>query len=381
MSGVRVARRLDGIGISLTRQMFENAPPGAINLALGEPMFDTAEQIVSSGHGALDDGRLPYTSNAGLPELRTAIAAEAPGSLKAESVCVTVGATGALLGALFATVDPGDEVLVPDPGFPAYAAIASIAGAQPIRYPIPSAQGFRFSADSLQRFVTERTRAIVINTPSNPTGHVIPRAELERVAEVAEQHDLTVISDEVYREIYFGDPPASFLDVSEEGLVVYSLSKTESMTGWRLGWVVGPPELIRAVTVINQYTVTCAPTLAQRAALEAFGPTAIERARDMRAEFDRKRRLLTGLIDNELGLPYVDPEGAFFVLVEAAPRGNSLDVARDVLQETGVITVPGTGFGHQAARFLRLSFSATEDEIREGLRRLGGYRFEAATGT
>ncbi len=337
--------------------------------------------IVATGREALDSGRLPYTFNGGLAELRDSIATAAAADVTAESVCVTVGATGGLLASMFATVDAGDEVLVPDPGFASYAAMASIAGARPVRYPMPAAEGFRFSADSLRRFVTRRTRAIVINTPSNPTGHVIPHDELARVAEIAMEHDLAVISDEVYREIYFGEPPASFLDVSDRGMVVYSLSKTESMTGWRLGWVIGPPELIGAATVINQYTVTCAPTLAQRAALEALGPAATERAGRMRAEFDSKRRLMTELIDQELGLPYFDPEGAFFVLVEAAPRNNSIEVALDVLRETGVITVPGAGFGHQAGRFLRLSFSGTEDDIREGVRRLATYPFEASAGT
>ena len=368
-----VARRLDGVSLSLIRQVFEKAPPNAINLGLGEPAFATAAVIVDAARTVLETEQLRYTFNGGIPELRTLIAERAPGEHTADSVCVTVGANGGLLGSMLAAVDAGDEVLVPDPGFPTYEAIASLAGAHPVRYPMAADDGFCFSAAALQTLITDKTRAVVINSPSNPTGRIIPESELRSLAALADAHDLMVISDEVYREFHYGVPCPSFLDVSDRGLVVNSLSKTEAMTGWRIGWVVGPPEFIGAITAINQHSVTCAPTLSQRAALRALGDDAAERAAGTRADFDRRRRLMLDTIDDQLGLPRIEPDGAFFVLLDAAPGGDSLEMALDILEKTSVVTIPGVAFGQEASRFLRLSFAATEEDIAEGLRRLADY--------
>jgi aspartate/methionine/tyrosine aminotransferase len=288
-------------------------------------------------------------------------------------VCVTVGANGGLLASMLAMVDAGDEVLVPDPGFPTYEALASLVGATPVRYPLAAENGFAFSAAALRPLITPATRAVVINSPSNPTGHVIPLAELQALAELADEADLTVISDEVYEHFWYGERSPSYGEVSDRGLVVNSLSKTEAMTGWRIGWVVGPPECIAAVTAVNQHSVTCAPALAQRAAIAALSDGFDERAARTRADFTRRREIMLGLLDAEVGPPYVAPGGSFFVMVEAAPDGNSLEVALDLLEKTGVITIPGIGFGEQASRFLRVSFAASEDDIREGMRRIAAY--------
>ena len=368
-----VARRLDGVSLSLIRQVFEKAPADAINLGLGEPAFATAAVIVDAARTVLDTEQLRYTFNGGIRELRELIAERAPGEHTADSVCVTVGANGALLGSMLASVDAGDEVLVPNPGFPTYEAITSLAGAHPVRYPMSADDGFCFSAAALETVITGKTRAIVINSPSNPTGRIIPESELESLALLADTHDLVVISDEVYREFHYRVPCPSFLDVSDRGLVINSLSKTEAMTGWRIGWVVGPPEFIGAITAVNQHSVTCAPALSQRAALRALGDGADERAAGTRADFDRRRRLMLDTIDAQLGLPRVEPDGAFFVLLEAAPGGDSLEMTLDILEKTNVITVPGVAFGQEASRFLRLSFAATEVDIVEGLRRLADY--------
>lgn len=368
-----VARRLDGVSLSLIRQVFEKAPPGAVNLGLGEPAFDTAAEILDSAHRVLDEGRLGYTFNGGIAELRELVANRSPGHRGADSVCITVGANGGLLGSMLASVDFGDEVLVPDPGFPTYAAAAALAGARAVRYRMEAAGGFRFSAAALRPLITPATRAVVINSPSNPTGHVIAETELAQLAQIADDEDLMVISDEVYQNFYYGERCSSYLDVSSRGLVVNSLSKTEAMTGWRIGWVVGPPEFIAAITAINQHSVTCAPTLSQRAALVALSTGSEERAEQTRADFVRRRQLMLDTIDRELEMARIAPEGAFFVLIEAVPAGNSLEVALDILDKTEVITVPGVAFGDQAARFLRLSFAASEADITEGLGRLAAY--------
>jgi len=368
-----VAQRLDGVSLSLIRQVFEKAPPDAINLGLGEPAFATAPEIVDAALTILGTEPLGYTFNGGILELRELIAQRAPGNHTADSVCVTVGANGGLLGSMLVSVDAGDEVLVPDPGFPTYEAITSLAGAHPVCYPMSADDSFRFSVDALEKLITKKTRAVVINSPSNPTGHIIPDSELKGLATLADTHDLMVISDEVYREFYYGKRCPSFLDVSGRGLVVNSLSKTEAMTGWRIGWTVGPPEFISAITAVNQHSVTCAPTLSQRVALRALGASAEERAAGTRADFSQRRRLILEMIDDQLGLPRIEPEGAFFVLLEAAPSGDSLGLALDILDKTNVITIPGAAFGEESSRFLRLSFGATEACIFEGLQRLGGY--------
>ena len=368
-----VARRLDGVSLSLIRQVFEKAPADAINLGLGEPAFNTAPEIIETARTILSSERLGYSFNGGMLELRELVAQRAPGVHTAESVCVTVGANGGLLGSMLASVDGGDEVLVPDPGFPTYEAIAALAGARPVRYAMPAEDSFRFRTEAVAELITDKTRAVVINSPSNPTGRIIPKSELEALATLADAHGLIVISDEVYLEFYYDDRCPSFLDVSDRGLVVNSLSKSEAMTGWRIGWVVGPPEFIGAITAVNQHSVTCAPALSQRAALRALGNGADERVAKVRAEFGRRRRIMLDAIDDQLGLPRIEPDGAFFVLLDADPHGETLELALDILDKTNVITVPGVAFGDRAARFLRLSFAASESDIAEGMRRLAAY--------
>jgi aspartate/methionine/tyrosine aminotransferase len=204
----------------------EAAPLGAINLGFGEPTFDTPKAILQAAHRAVDAGRLGYTPTAGIPELRQAIADYSGSELGADSVLVTVGTQEALFATMLAWLDLGDEVLVPDPGFPAYPAIARLAGARPVSYPLSASEGFRFHTESLESRITPRTRALILNSPANPTGGIISREELRKVAELAREQQLLVISDEVYREIYFADRPPSYLDVSSDGVVVSSLSKS-----------------------------------------------------------------------------------------------------------------------------------------------------------
>lgn len=364
------ASRLDAVGISLIRRVLEAASPDAINLGFGEPTFDTPRSIVLAAHASLDESRLGYTATAGLPTLRSAIAAYSGEFLDAESVLVTVGSQEALFVALMAWVDPGQEVLVPDPGFPAYEAITRLAGATPVAYPLTAATGFRFDAQALEPLVSSRTRAIVLNSPANPTGGIIPAEELRKVEAIAARHDLLVVSDEVYREIYFDARPPSYLDVSDDGIVVSSLSKSASMTGWRLGWAVGSRERLAPVRVVHQYAVTCAPTHSQAAALAAFGEEAKRDAASFRRRLLERRDLLASLVRERLGLTPHVPEGAFYMLVEAAPGGDSVKVAMDLVERAKVIAIPGAAFGEETSRYLRLSFSVGEDTMREGIERL-----------
>ena len=366
------ASRLDGVGISLIRRVLEAAPPDAINLGFGEPTFDTPRAILRAAHETLDQGRLGYTATAGLPELRQAIAEYSGDRISPDSVLVTVGAQEALFATMLAWLAPGQEVLVPDPGFPAYPAIARLAGASPVAYPLRASEGFQFSAAALESLISPRTRALVLNSPANPTGVIIPLAELRAVAKLAAEHDLLVISDEVYREIYFGERPPSYLDVSTDGVVVSSFSKFASMTGWRLGWAVCTPERMEPIRVIHQYAVTCAPAHSQKAAVAAFGTDAQREAESFRRELGHRRDLLATLVRERLGLSPLIPEATFYMLIEAAPAGDSLRTAMELVEQARVITIPGAAFGEEASRFLRLSFSVEEQEIRHGIERLRG---------
>ena len=361
--------RLEGIDVSLIRQVFDAAPPDAINLGLGEPMFETPLPIVTAAREALDRPCLGYTPNAGLPELRVAIADAHRSS--PESVCVTVGAAEALMITMLAWLQAGDEVLVPDPGYPSYAAVARLAGARPVPYLLSADDGFAFDAARLRPLLTTATAAIVINSPSNPTGTVISYEELKQVAELAEDHGLVVISDEVYREIYFGERPASFLDVSKRGFVIGGLSKSAAMTGWRLGWVIGPAEHLWPVEMAHQYAVTCAPALSQRAALAAFSPEVSLAMQVVRAELREQRELMARLVAERLTMPFHQPTGAFYMLVQAVPPGrSSLDMALDLARLSSVITAPGSAFGEVAAQWLRLSFCGSQQDIRAGIDRI-----------
>ena len=366
------ASRLDGVGISLIRRVLEAAPPDAINLGFGEPTFDTPRAILRAAHQTLDEGRLGYTATAGLPELRQAIAEYSGDRISPDSVLVTVGAQEALFATMLAWLGPGQEVLVPDPGFPAYPAIARLAGASPVTYPLSASHGFRFSADALESLISPRTQALVLNSPANPTGVIIPLEELRKVAKLAAEHELLVISDEVYREIYFGERPPSYLDVSTDGVVVSSLSKFASMTGWRLGWAVSPPERIEPIRVIHQYAVTCAPAHSQKAALAAFGTEAQREAESFRRRLRHRRDLLATLVRERLGFSPLVPDATFYMLIEAAPAGDSLGTSMELVEQARVITIPGAAFGEEASRFLRLSFSVEEEEIRAGVERIRG---------
>lgn len=367
---VRRAARLDGVDLSLLRRVVSRAPEGAIDLGLGEAGLPPPPSLRPAIE-ALGSVEHRYTPNAGLPELRETVARYLGAAEGADAVCVTVGSEEALFAALLAFVDPGDEVLVPDPGYPSYPAVARLAGGVPVPYRMPAETGFAFSLDELERRISPRTRAIVVNTPSNPTGGVLTRVDLEGLSAVARSRDLLLVSDEVYREIYFDGRPPSLLDVHPEGIVLGGLSKAAGLTGWRLGWAAGAPERIEAVTTVHQYVATCAPAPSQRLALELLRDLDPEVFHVRRRWYRRRRDVMSALVESELGARAPRPRGGFYMLVEAAPLGDSLAVALDLLERARVITVPGAAFGEEASRHLRLSFSVEERTIREGLRRLG----------
>jgi len=364
-------KRLQGIEKSVIRQVFDRALPGSLNLGLGEPDLPTPDVIRQAAIRVINDEQNGYTSHAGLPALREKIANEYPylGG-KPERVIVTAGSQEALYLALLSIVDEGDEVLLPNPGFVAYPTIVRMAGGSSTFYQLPAENDFDFDLDSFRRALTPKTKAVVCISPSNPTGRALSKTDLAGIAEALRDHDAYLISDEIYRELYYGDErPESASEFHERTIVISGLSKSMSMTGWRLGWVAGDATVIQSMLVLHGYVTTCASAVSQKAALAAWSEEAEAARAGFRKTFKARRDHLLGLIDTELGLRAVSPDGAFYTMVDVSKHGTSMDVAEALLQER-VITVPGSAFGSQSEGFLRVSFCAELDALTEGVSRI-----------
>jgi aspartate/methionine/tyrosine aminotransferase len=371
------AARLAGIEKSVIRQIYDRAPAGSINLGLGEPDFPTPACIREAVIRFINQEKISYTPNAGLIELRRAIAAQYGDAAHYERVCVTNGSEEALFISLMALINPGDEVLLPDPGYLAYPTIVRMAGGAPVFYRLPAQNNFAFDAADFQNKVSKRTRAVLVTSPSNPTGRVLSRRDLETIAASLRGTETIVISDEIYRELYFDDRPASIADYYPRTIVLSGLSKSHAMTGWRLGWAFAETEIICHLIVMHQYATTCASTISQRAALAAFTEEGRAAGEKLRTELLARRNFLIEMIDHELlealaptfGPPRVVPDGAFYVLLNISRFGTSFEVAERLL-DNKVITIPGSAFGEEAEGFLRLSFATDYETIREGVRRI-----------
>lgn len=365
--------RIKNVQKSATRRLYDAAPQGSINLGLGEPDFLTPEIVRGEAERVIREERLGYTPNAGLPALREKIAAYHSEGLKeafgAASVCVTNGAEEALFAVMMALLNPGDEAALPDPGFSAYATIAEIAGAKVAPFAMPAAQGFQFDRASFANAITDKTRLALIVSPSNPTSRVIARDDLQFIAERLRGSEVYVIADEIYRELYFDERPASLSEFYDKTIIVSGLSKMMSMTGWRLGWAVANPEVIQYVTVMHQYISSCASAISQKAGLAAFTEEGRAATKAMRDELRHRRDVMAQAIERELGLPYVSGEGGFYIMLDVSQFGAAEEVAMRLLEER-VITVPGDAFGAQGSGYLRLSFSIEPALIEEAIGRI-----------
>ena len=364
-------KRLQGIEKSVIRQIFDKALPGSINLGLGEPDLLTPDVIRREAARVIAEEQNGYTSHAGLVSLRERIAGEYP-YLKdnLERVIVTAGSQEALYLALMTLVDEGDEVLLPNPGFVAYPAIVRMAGGKANFYRLPEASDFAFDADEFRRALTPQTRVVVCISPSNPSGRTLSKDDLVAIMDTLRDHDAYLISDEIYRELYYTpERPDSPSSLYERTVVIGGLSKSMSMTGWRLGWMCGPEEIIAAALVLHGYVTTCASTVSQKAALLAWTEEAASARAAFRDKFRLRREHLLSLIDGELGLRAVVPDGAFYTMLDVRKYGRSTEVAEALLKER-VITVPGAAFGTESEGFLRVSFCAEPDVLTEGVRRI-----------
>ena len=356
----------------MIRQLFDRAQPGSINLGLGEPDLPTPDVIRRAAVRAITEEQNGYTSHAGLPALRERIAANYPQlGLSSDRVITTAGSQEALYLALMTLVDQGDEVLLPDPGFVAYPTIVRMAGGHPVYYRLPASRDFGFDVEDFSRSLTPSTRVVVCISPSNPTGRTISREHLAAIAKALSGTDVYVISDEIYRELYYStESPESIASFYPNTIVIGGVSKSLSMTGWRLGWLGGDDDFIKSALVLHGYVTTCASTISQKAVLAgAWTPEAETARQESRDTFRERRDYLLDLIRNELKLSAVTPDGAFYAMVNTSAFGKSMKVAEALLEQR-VITVPGSAFGNESEGFLRISFCADKPVLAEGVRRI-----------
>ena len=364
-------KRLQGIEKSVIRQIFDRARPNSINLGLGEPDLPTPDVIRRAAVRVITDEQNGYTSHAGLPALREKVATDYPYlQAKPERVIITAGSQEALYLALMTLVGDGDEVLLPDPGFVAYPTIVQMAGGRSVFYRLPSPVKFSFDAQEFRRSLTPRTKVVVCISPSNPTGRTLSRDDLHAITDALRDHGAYLISDEIYRDLYYGSEyPASASSFYDKTIVISGLSKSMSMTGWRLGWMCADDDVTRAALVLHGYVTTCASTVSQKAALVAWTDEAQNARAEFRETFRKRRDHLLDLVDTELGLQAVAPDGAFYTMLDVSQYGPSMQVAEALLEER-VITVPGAAFGKESEGFLRVSFCADENTLTEGINRI-----------
>jgi aspartate/methionine/tyrosine aminotransferase len=365
---------LRGIEKSMIRKISDRAKPGSISFGLGEPDLPTPEVIVREAVRVIQQERNGYTLQAGLAALRERIAGDYPHlNLNGDRVIVTAGSQESLYLILRTLVEEGDEVLIPNPGFIAYPMITRMVGGHAVTYRLPAVNDFGFDVNDFRNKLSPRTKVIICISPSNPTGRALSRDDLQAMAEALKESgsNAFVVSDEIYRELYFtAERPASISEFYPRTIIVSGLSKSMRMTGWRIGWLAGEEAVIKAALVLHGYVVTCASSISQKAALAAWTEEAAVSRAEMRAIFHRRRDYLLGRLRNELGLRCVTPDGAFYTMVDVREYGDEIRVAEAGLTH-GVVTIPAAAFGDESRGYLRISFCADEEKLSQGVRRLG----------
>jgi len=366
------------------RKFFDVAQtiPGAISLGVGEPDFVTPYHIRNAAIDSLLDGETAYTSNLGLMELRQEIAAYMEGRFSlaynpADEILVTVGASEAIDLALRALVNPGEEVLIPEPSYVSYAPGVVFAGGMPVPVPTHAGNGFQLEASALESHITEKTKAIILPYPNNPTGAVLGGQALREVAEVILRHDLIVISDEIYAELTYAPEGhhsiAALPGMKERSIVINGFSKAFAMTGWRMGFLCAPAGFTGIMYKIHQYTIMCAPRQGQVAALEALRrgrEDGMQDVRTMRESYDRRRRLMVSAF-REMGLDCFEPLGAFYVFPSIKNTGLTSDeFCTRLLNQEKVVCVPGTAFGASGEGHIRCCYATALDKLNEALERI-----------
>jgi len=370
-SGFELPRRLQGLQPTLIRQFFERALPDSINFGLGEPDLPTPDFLRAEAARIALEEQNGYTSHPGLPALRKLIAEQYPHlDLGLSDVVVTCGSQEAMTAAFLSIVDEGDEVLIPNPSFPAYDACVRIAQGKPNYYRLPAEKGFAFDIDEFKSKITPKTKAAVVISPSNPTGKILTPDDLKNIAAALKGTGIFLISDEIYSDLYFAERPHSASEYYDKTVIISGLSKSLSMTGWRLGWAASKhADVMRGIQVLHGFITVCTSAITQKAALLGWTAEAEAFKQHARDIYKKRGDFLVGLFKSEMGLTATSPEGAFYSMLDVRELGDDIEIAEKCLQNK-LITVPGIAFGDEAKGFLRVSFCNTEEKMIEGVRRM-----------
>lgn len=377
-----LSKKIVGIEPSGIRKFFDvvSEMPDAISLGVGEPDFDTPWRIREEGIYSLERGRTFYTSNAGLKDLKSEISKYLERKIDVsydpnKEIIVTVGGSEGIDIALRAMLDPGDEVLIPQPSYVSYLPCAVLADGKPVVIPLQEKNEFRLTKDELEAAITPKTKILVLPFPNNPTGAVMTREDLEPIAEIVKEHDIFVLSDEIYSELTYKDKHvsiASLPGMKERTLVINGFSKSFAMTGWRLGYVCAPREIAEQMLKIHQYAILCAPTNSQYAAIEGLKHCEDE-VQNMRTAYNQRRRFLLHEF-KRMQLDCFEPFGAFYVFPNIQEFGmSSEEFATRLLEEEKVAVVPGSAFGESGEGFIRVSYAYSLEDLKEAIGRLGRF--------
>ena len=384
MSNKWSSARVQGIKFSAIREVLikieaaKKQGMSITNFSIGRPDFDTPEHIKAAAKDALDRGMVHYTASPGILPLREALSMRLEKDFQLtvdpDEIIFTFGATEAIYIALQAILEPGDEVVVPEPMYVYYTGWSFLGGATCVTIPLAEADGFLLTAERLKEFITDKTKVVILNSPNNPTGQVYQREELEKIAALAIANDFLVISDDIYNHQVFDDltyyPIARFPGMKERTIIIGSFSKSYAMDGWRIGYLVAPPTIIPGAMKIHQHIASCPNTFVQfgaQAALE--GPQ--DCVREMADEFDRRRKLVISCLD-QIGLPCVRPRGAFYAFPSIRKYGmTSKDFSDFLLSAARVAVVPGSAFGDAGEGHIRIAYSTSYEAIEEGMERVG----------
>ena len=375
-----LSKRLSGIEESATIKMGQIAKKlqaegkEVLNFSLGEPDFKTPEHICEAAKRALDLGYTHYVSSAGIDELREEIAKkireENKVDVSMENVIVTPGAKQAIYELMMSVLDDGDEVILLDPAWVTFESAVKIAGGVP-KWVKRLEEGVKY--ESLESATSGNTKLVVINSPNNPAGYVLSDNELKEIAEFAVEHDLLVLSDEIYEKIIYGRRHvsiASFDNMRARTVIINGFSKTYAMTGWRIGYAIAPPEIVKGMLKIQQHSVTCASSISQFAALTAIRSSQ-DCVKEMVGEFKRRKDVIVQRL-NEVELQCLNPEGAFYAFVNTSNHGNDMEFTERLLREAYIVVTPGSAFGLAGKNYVRFSFAASIEDILEGMKRMEG---------
>jgi aspartate aminotransferase len=388
MTAIRFAERMSRLGtegafeVLAKARRLEAQGKKVVHLEIGEPDFATPDNIIEAGISAMQHGYTHYTPASGIFEAREAVAGFVSRTLKTDvdpaEVVLVPGSKNVLLFTLLACIEPGDEVIVPDPGYPAYASQVNFIGAVPKPVTLREESGFRMDLDELASLVTSKTRMLIVNTPQNPTGGVLTEEDIKFVCDLALKHELLLVSDEIYSQLVYGFhhlSPLSHPGMRERTVLMDGLSKSYAMTGWRLGYAVAPKALAAKLDTLMINSSSCAAAFTQMAAIEALSAPESEHAvARMVKVFEHRRNLVVDGLNAIPGMRCARPQGAFYAFPNIEGTGfDEHELADRLLTEAGVAVLPGTAFGHAGKGFIRLAYTQSEDELSLGLNRIGEF--------